>query len=91
MNIVNFLEIKYRELLSYSEINTEYSELYSNIENEKLRVMLSTLHYDFTTLFRTMNSRLPTHDNEAHFGRLEPQIASDNRNIIRALLCVKKR
>ena len=67
MNIGNYIEAQYRELLSNSAINAEYSELYTGIENARLREILSTLHYDFITLFRTMNERLPTHDNEAHF------------------------
>lgn len=67
MNIENYIESQYREILSSSAINAEYSELYSGIAHEKLREILSTLHYDFVTLFRTMNERLPTHDNEAHF------------------------
>ncbi len=67
MHIENYIETQYRELLSYSELNMEFSELYAGIENEQLYEILSTLHYDFTTLFREMNQRLPTHDNEAHF------------------------
>lgn len=67
MNINNYIESQYREILSNSTINAEFSELYTGIAHERLREILSTLHYDFVTLFRTMNERLPTHDNEAHF------------------------
>ena len=67
MNIGNYMETQYRELLSVSTINAEYMELYTGIKNERLQEMLSTLHYEFIALFRTMNERLPTHDNEAHF------------------------
>ena len=67
MNIENYLEAQYRELLSNSSLNAEFSELYSGIEHQKLKEMLSTLHYDFISLFRTMNERLPTNEYEAHF------------------------
>ena len=67
MNIENYIESQYRELLSISNMNAEYSDLYIGIEHLKLREILTTLHYDFLSLFRTMNQRLPTHDNEAHF------------------------
>ena len=67
MNIENYIESQYRELLSKSNINAEYSDLYTGIQHLKLREILTTLHYDFLSLFRTMNQRLPTQDNEAHF------------------------
>lgn len=67
MNIENYIETKYRELLSTSTLNSEFSDMYSGIENAKLKEILSTLHYDFTSLFRTMNERLPTGENGAHF------------------------
>ena len=44
MNIENHIECQYRELKSISGIGTEYSELYTGIENVKLREILSTLH-----------------------------------------------
>lgn len=67
MNIENYIETKYRELLSISTLNGEFLDMYSGIKNTKLKELLSTLHYDFTTLFRTMNERLPTGENGAHF------------------------
>lgn len=66
MNIDNYIETQYRELLSKG-INIEFLDLYNNVENTKLREVLSTLHYYFVSLFRTMNQRLPTGENGAHF------------------------
>lgn len=67
MNVENYLESQYRELLSCSQINAEYSNLYKSFRNQKLREILMTLHHDLVGLFRTMNERLPTGEHEAHF------------------------
>ena len=67
MNIENYIESQYRELLSCSQINAEYSDLYKSFRNQKLREILMTLHHDLVGLFRTMNERLPTGEHEAHF------------------------
>lgn len=67
MNIENYIESQYRELLSCSQINAEYSDLYKSFRNQKLREILMTLHHDLIGLFRTMNERLPTGEHEAHF------------------------
>lgn len=67
MNIENYIEAQYRELLSNSKIDAEFSELYTGIKHTKLREILATLHHDFISLFRMMNERLPTKENEAHF------------------------
>lgn len=67
MNVENYLESQYRELLSCSQINAEHSDLYKSFRNQKLREMLMTLHHDLVGLFRTMNERLPTGEHEAHF------------------------
>ena len=67
MNIENYIEPQYRELLSCSQINAEYSDLYKSFRNQKLREILMTLHHDLVGLFRTMNERLPTGEHEAHF------------------------
>lgn len=67
MNIENYIESQYRELLSCSQINAEYSDLYKSFRNQKLREILMTLHHDLVWLFRTMNERLPTGEHEAHF------------------------
>lgn len=67
MNIENYIESQYRELLSCGQINAEYSDLYKSFRNQKLREILMTLHHDLVGLFRTMNERLPTGEHEAHF------------------------
>lgn len=67
MNIENYIESQYRELLACSQINTEYSDLYKSFKNQKLRETLMTLHHDLIRLFRIMNERLPTEEYEAHF------------------------
>lgn len=67
MNIENYIESQYRELLSCSQINVEYSDLYKSFRNQKLREILMTLHHDLVGLFRTMNERLPTGEHEEHF------------------------
>lgn len=67
MNIENYIESQYRELISSSKINAEFSDLYSGVTHVKLREILATLHYDLISLFRTMNERLPTNELGAHF------------------------
>lgn len=67
MNIENYIESQYGELLSCSQINAEYSDLYKSFRNQKLREILMTLHHDLVGLFKTMNERLPTGEHEAHF------------------------
>ena len=67
MKVENYIESQYRELLSCSQINAEYSDLYKSFRNQKLREMFMTLHHDLVGLFRTMNERLPTGEHEAHF------------------------
>lgn len=67
MNIENYIESQYRELLACSQINAEYSDLYKPFKNQKLREIHMTLHHDLIGLFRTMNERLPTGEYEAHF------------------------
>lgn len=80
MNIENYIESQYRELLSCSQINVEYSDLYKSFRNQKLREILMTLHHDLVGLFRTMNERLPTGEHEAHFW------AEPSRDLIRPCL-----
>lgn len=66
MNVDNYVEMQYRELQARG-LSNEFEDLYQGVEHKKLRDILSTLHYELTSLFRTMNERLPTTDYEAHF------------------------
>lgn len=65
MNVENYIESQYRLISDYKDI--EYLDLYSNISPTKLKEIFSTLHHEFVTLFKSMNSRLPTNDYGAHF------------------------
>lgn len=67
MIIENYIESRYRELMSDNTINAEFADFYLGIEHTKLREILTTLHHHFISLFKMMNERLPTNDYEAHF------------------------
>lgn len=77
MNVENYIESQYHELLPY--INIEYEDLYSEIEHPKLKTILATLHYMFLTAYKIMNERLPTWDNVSHFW------AQPSRDLIKAI------
>ncbi len=77
MNAENAIESHYRQL---SEIlNDEFKHLYDSIKNDKLRILFSTLHSSITSLFDSMNNRLPTDEGSAHFW------AEPSRELIRAI------
>ncbi|MGD1862607.1 MAG: protein kinase [Leptolyngbyaceae cyanobacterium] len=65
MNIENAIESHFRKLSD--SLNNEYEKLYESIGNEKLRIILSTLHSSVIEQFDSMNDRLPTTDEPAHF------------------------
>lgn len=66
--IDNYLEIKYRELISANiPASVEYANLYSGIHSKKLRTILMAYHAELVRLFQDMNSRLPTNENGAHY------------------------
>lgn len=67
MNIENSIIAAFKELEEKFGINLEYQSLYTNVSNNKLKEIFSTLHYNFTLLFKSMNERLPTDENGAHF------------------------
>ena len=50
MNIENYIETQYRKLLEVSQLNTEFSDLYSSINHVKLREILTTLPVSYTHL-----------------------------------------
>lgn len=66
MNVENYIESQYRELKEMG-FNAEFADLYSGIADPKLKDILMSLHYHLVSLFRTMNERLPSGDNGAHF------------------------
>ena len=66
-NINNILEAKCRELTSYGITSFEYEDLYSDIDNERLKNIFTWLHGGFMNLFRRMNERLPAPAGGAHF------------------------
>ncbi len=78
MNTENYIESKYRELLQVG-LNSEFSDLYEPVPNEKLKEVMMTLHYHLISLFRTMNERLPTNEYGAHFW------AEPSRDLIRII------
>lgn len=67
LNIDNVLESNIRELNSRGITSFEYEDLYSDISNEKLRTIFSWLHGGYISLFKTLNERLPSGENGAHF------------------------
>ena len=79
LQLQNFIEIQYKELAEHGSINDKFIELYADCENTRLREILSTLHYNFVSLFRQMNEHLPTDDNGARF------LAESSRNLIQTI------
>ena len=68
MNLENYIEGQYRDLMDSSQLNMEYADLYKTIKHQKLREIFMTLHHDLILLFKTMNERLPTDTSVgAHF------------------------
>ena len=67
INIENILETNIRELNSRGITSFEYEDLYGDISNDKLKTIFLWLHGGYINLFRTMNERLPTGENGAHF------------------------
>ena len=67
MNINNYLETKIRELNSMQKTSYEFEDLYSDIQDEKLKTVFCWIHAEFIALFRSLNNRLPTGDSGAHF------------------------
>ncbi|MBT2801638.1 protein kinase family protein [Halomonas sp. ISL-56] len=65
MNAENAIESHYRKLSDI--LNNEFEDLYESIKNDKLRILFSTLHSSVTSLFDSMNNRLPTDEDSAHF------------------------
>ncbi len=77
MNVENAIETHYRKLTD--SLSNEYEDLYEPISNKKLRILFSTLHTRLINLFDSMNQRLPTADDSAHFW------ADPSRELIQAI------
>lgn len=77
MNAENAIESHYRKLSDI--LNNEFEDLYESIKNDKLRIIFSTLHSSLTSLFDSMNNRLPTDEDSAHFW------AEPSRELIRSI------
>lgn len=67
MKLDNYIESQYRELKAKQLIDPEFIALYENVEMKSLREIFASLHKGFQRLFKTMNDRLPTGANGAHF------------------------
>ncbi|KNZ41682.1 protein kinase family protein [Acetobacterium bakii] len=77
MNIENYVETKYRELLL--NLNTEFIDLYTWFKYPKLEEVLATLHFIIINSFKKMNERLPTKEYTAHFW------ADPSRELLKAI------
>lgn len=66
MTIENFIENIYREF-DNSAMSSEYKELYSEVKNEKLQIIFSTLQDILISEFKLMNTRLPTTNGTSYF------------------------
>lgn len=53
--------------LDDSEKDYEFENLYRNVEDEDLELLFTILHSNLIKLFRTLNERLPTRNDTAHF------------------------
>lgn len=77
MLIKNQIEAQYKNFVD--SLSIEYAELYSDFDNEKLRILFSTLHRDMISSFHYMNERLPTKNDTAHFW------AEPSRTLLKAI------
>ena len=70
MNFENIIEEKYRELEDaglLEKSNKFFLLLYKSIEFTSLKIIFISLHKHYVELFKSMNERLPTHTETAHF------------------------
>lgn len=66
----NYIESQYRQYLDGRpplKQDQQLASLYKSVENPRLRELFVVMHADLVDLFKTMNSRLPTTDEGAHF------------------------
>ena len=65
MDIVNYIEGKYREIKPYEDI--EFLKLYSWVNQSQLKSIFSTVHHLMVKNYSRMNERLPTNEYVSHF------------------------
>ena len=65
MNLDNYIEGIYRDM--QSSLKEDYVDLYSFFNDERLQYIFSTIHTDMMAELKSMNTRLPTREYEAHF------------------------
>ncbi len=65
MDLENYIETQYREIVEY--INIEFIDLYECFKSEKLQKIFSTIHHLIVENYKIMNQRLPTREYGAHF------------------------
>lgn len=65
MNLDNYIEGIYRDM--QSSLKEDYVDLYSFFDDERLQYIFSTIHTDMMAELKSMNTRLPTREYEAHF------------------------
>lgn len=82
LQLINAITTSYKELTD--DINLEYVDLYKEFEDEKLRMVLSTLHHLLTESYITMNQLLPSEDYTRHFW------AEDSRKLIKIINIINK-
>ena len=80
--LINAITTSYKGLTD--DINLEYVDLYKEFEDEKLRMVLSTLHHLLTESYITMNQLLPSEDYTRHFW------AEDSRKLINIINIINK-
>lgn len=65
MDLENYIETQYREIVEY--INIEFIDLYESFKSEKLQKIFSTIHHLMVENYKIMNQRLPTRECGTHF------------------------
>ncbi len=81
MRTENFIESIFREL---PEHHLDYVELYSNIGNQKLTEILSTVHFELVEELKLLNLRLPTHNETSYYH------AADSRRLLAVFEIVER-
>ena len=75
--IENTIENVYKEV--EDNLNDEFIGLYAEFNNFKIQMIFSTIHYELINLFKAMNTRLPTTDNEGYYW------AQSSRDLIKCI------